>query len=202
MLAVNASAHSQPTARDRLNEAAIELFATRGFQAIGLRDLAGHMGMQAGSLYHHIDNKQGLLFELIESALSDLLVLTKRRMKGARTPCERLRRFVQAFVAFNLREKHRLVLVTREFVNLNDEHKQQADALKQAYRRLLSDIIADEYAVTDTRDGEVCLITHAVIGLLYGHLQWYEGQATERQLMEVLENCALCIIASGKQTTR
>ena len=202
MLAVNASAHSQPTARDRLNEAAIELFATRGFQAIGLRDLAGHMGLQAGSLYHHIDNKQGLLFELIESALSDLLVLTKRRMKGARTPCERLRRFVQAFVAFNLREQHRLILVTREFVNLNDEHKQQADALKQAYRKLLSDIIADEYALTDTRDGEVRLITQAVIGLLYGHLQWYEGQTTERQRMEVLENCVLCIIASGKQTTR
>lgn len=202
MLAVNASAHSQPSARDRLNDAAIELFATRGFQAIGLRDLAGHMGLQAGSLYHHIENKQGLLFELIESALADLLTMTKRRMKGARTPCERLRRFVQAFVTFNLRENYRLVLVTREFVNLNDEHRQQADSLKKAYRTLLSEIIADEYGLKDTLDEEVRLITHAVIGMLYGQLQWNELQTTERQLTKVLESCVMGMIASGKMKAR
>lgn len=75
-----------------------------------------------------------LLFELIESALLDLLVATKRQMKGARTPSERLRHFVQAFVAFNLREKHRLVLVNREFVNLDEEHRHQANQLKKVTR--------------------------------------------------------------------
>lgn len=98
MFAVDASADSPFTARDRLVRVALELFATRGFQAIGLRDLAAHVGLRAGSLYHHIENKQCLLFELIESALSDLLAMTKRRMKGAKTPAERVRRFVQAFV--------------------------------------------------------------------------------------------------------
>ncbi|MCS5516724.1 TetR/AcrR family transcriptional regulator [Pseudomonas qingdaonensis] len=72
--------------RDRLLDAATELFATRGYQAIGLRDLASHLGLRAGSLYHHIENKQCLLFELIESTLADLVFDTKRCMKGARTP--------------------------------------------------------------------------------------------------------------------
>jgi AcrR family transcriptional regulator len=198
MLAAVASSSPTPSARDRLLEAAIELFATRGYQAIGLRDLAGYLGLHAGSLYHHIENKQGLLFELIESALSDLLIDTKRRMKGARTPSERLRRFVQAFVAFNLNAKHRLVLVTREFVNLNEEHQHQANQLKSAHASLLSAIIATVYGEKDRFDDQNGLITNAVIGKLYGQSQWNNVEVTEQRLAEALTNFAMCIIASGR----
>lgn len=187
-----------PSARDRLLDAALELFATHGFQAIGLRDLAGHVGLQAGSLYHHIENKQCLLFELIESALSDLLADTQRRLKGAGTTCERVRRFVQAFVVFSLKEKHGLTLITREFVNLNDENKQQAQALKAAYCSLLTPIIAEEYQNNSEREKEIGLITHAVIGMLYGQSQWSDVEVSEQQLTEVLTQCVLCIISSGK----
>lgn len=152
-------------------------------------DLASHMGLHAGTLYHHIENKQCLLFELIESALSVLLVVTKRRMKGARTPSERIRRFVQAFVAFNLREKHRLVLVNREFVNLDEEHKYQPNQLKKGYSSLLSAIIAEEYGHTGKIDDEVCLFTNAVIGMLYGQSQWDNVEITEQRLSEVLTSC-------------
>ena len=50
----SASANPVHSARDRLLDAALELFATHGYQAIGLRDLASYLGLQAGSLYHHI----------------------------------------------------------------------------------------------------------------------------------------------------
>ncbi|MFJ1337018.1 TetR/AcrR family transcriptional regulator [Pseudomonas caricapapayae] len=197
MLAAIASANPPLSARDRLLDAATELFATRGFQAIGLRDLAGYVGLHAGSLYHHIENKQCLLFELIESALSDLLADTKRRMKGASTPSERIRRFVQAFVSFSLNDKHRLVLVSREFVNLSEEHRLQAQRLKAAYWALLKAIVADEYQVKAKFEDEISLTTHAVIGMLYGQSQWDDMKANEHHLAEVLTRCALGMIASG-----
>ncbi|NBA96006.1 TetR/AcrR family transcriptional regulator [Pseudomonas sp. R5(2019)] len=194
------SANPAPSTRDRLLEVALELFATRGFHAISLRDLASYLGLHAGSLYHHVESKQCLLFELIESALSDLLFNTKHRMKGARTPSERVRRFVQAFVAFSLSEKHRLVLVAREFVNLNEEHQHQANQLKNAYATLLSTSISDEYREEGKLDDEVHLITSAVIGMLYGQSQWVCLEVTEQQLTEALTHFVVCIIASGKTT--
>ena len=198
MPAANACALSPPTPRDRLVHAAVELFATRGFQAIGLRDLAGHLGLQAGSLYHHIENKQCLLFELIESALSDLLLTTRRRLKGARTPAERVRRFVQAFVNFTLHEHDRLILVTREFVNLNEEQQRHADQSKRAHSKLLSDIIAEQYRVKGKPDAETCLITHAVMGMLYGQLQWSEVQITQQHLTDLFTGCVMRMIASSQ----
>ena len=201
MLAAAVSASTPFSARDRLLDASIELFATRGFQAIGLRDLARYVGLHAGSLYHHIENKQSLLYELIEAALADLLADTKRRMKGASTTSERVRRFVQAFVSFNLNEQYRLILVTREFVNLSEDHKQQANRLRSDYYALLSATIATEYQQRGKPDGEITLITNAVIGMLYGQSQWNDSQVGEQQLTEVLTRCAMSIIASSSNTT-
>src|SRR6195952_405810 len=112
-----ALANPKPSARDRVLSGAIELFATRGFQAVGLRDLASCLGLHAGSLYHHIENKQSLLFELIESALSNLILDTTRRLRGARNAREHLPLFIKTFVAFNVNERHKSVLITREFAN-------------------------------------------------------------------------------------
>ncbi|AWY39616.1 TetR family transcriptional regulator [Pseudomonas putida] len=202
MLAIHASTHSPLSARDRLVHAAVELFATRGFQAIGLRDLAGHVGLQAGSLYHHIENKQCLLFELIESALSDLLIITRRRMKGARTPAERVRRFVHAFVSFTLNDRHRLILVTREFVNLDEVHQQHADKLKRAHHALLNEIIAEQREPKSQPNAETGLITHAVMGMLYGQLHWNELEMSEQHLTELLTGCVMRMIASSKEDVR
>lgn len=195
-----AAATARP--RDRLLDTAVELFAARGFQAIGMRDLAGHLGVAVASLYHHIESKHYLLFELIESALSDLLSDTRRRLKGARTPAERLRRFVQAFVAFSLSEKSRLVLIVREFVYLSDDHKRQAERLKIAYSSLLGTIIAEEYAQGNSHvqdiDNDLHLTAQAVIGMLYGQAQWNDLELPEAHLSKTLTRFALCIIASGK----
>ncbi|MHC8318684.1 TetR/AcrR family transcriptional regulator [Pseudomonas sp. LB3P31] len=187
------------SARDRLLDAALELFATRGFQAIGLRDLASHVGLHAGSLYHHIENKQCLLFELMESALSDLLSDTVSRMKGARSPGKRLHLFIQAFSAFNLNEKYRLALVTREFANLDEEQQLRITQLQNKYSSLLSTIIADHDRSACGPAAGAFTASSAIILILFGQSHWYAPQITEPQLAETLMNIATCIISNNKK---
>ena len=189
-----ASKQTPHSARDRLLDVALELFSTHGYQAIGLRDLASELGLHAGSLYSHIENKQSLLFELIESALSDLLAGTKQRMRGARTRQDRLHRFIDAFVAFNLAHKHRLLLVAREFVHLSDDQKLEVDQLKNNYALLLRAIISAEC------DESSDLITEAVIGMLYGQFLWRNLSLSEQRLAETLTRFVTGIIASGKKS--
>ncbi|MGW8466683.1 TetR/AcrR family transcriptional regulator [Pseudomonas sp. CLCA07] len=183
-----ASANPIHSARDRILDAALELFATRGFQAVGLRDLASYLGLHAGSLYHHIDNKQALLFELIESGLLDLLQETKRRMKNARSPCERLNLFIQVFVKFNFNEKHKLALITSEFTNLNEEQQTRIIQLKDRYSALLSTVIVYERDEKETFNGDICPLTNTAVIILFGQSQWYSSETTELQLTATLTN--------------
>jgi len=180
-----------PQARDRLLEAASTLFASRGYQAIGLRDLASHLGLHAGSLYHHIESKQGLLFELIESSLADLLYETRQCLKGARSTSERLQCFVQAFVAYSQANPDKLTLLTREAVNLSEEQVLQVEQLKAEYSGLLSDIVAAECGLPAARARS---IAHAVLGLLCGQAQWGAVMMAREQLVMFVQG----IVGTGK----
>ena len=202
MLAAIPPKHPAPSARDRLLDVAQEPFATRGYQTIGLRDLAGQLGLQAGSLYNHIENKQSLLFELIEGAVSDLLAGTRRSMRGARTHRERLRRFVHAFVLFNRTEKHRLILVTREFVNLSDEQQQEINQLQRNYSTLLETIVCAECGEAGRIGDRTSLMTEAVIGMLYGQSLWNSIDVPEQKLTDALTHFALGIMGCSTDPAR
>lgn len=195
-----ASAHSLPNGRDRLLSAAAQLFATRGFQATALRDLAQHLGLHAGSLYNHIENKQALLFELIESALYDVVFRTAHRMARAKNASERLHGFIQTFVDFHVDQPHKLALITREFVNLNAEQRDQVSQLQDRYVALLSAIISETHGEQCPVDGHRCATAEAIVVVLFGQAHWYSGQTHPSQLAEALSNIALRLIAPGNIT--
>jgi TetR/AcrR family transcriptional regulator, cholesterol catabolism regulator len=50
--------------REELTRTAARLFAERGYHATSLADLAEALGIQKASLYHHIDSKEDLLWEV------------------------------------------------------------------------------------------------------------------------------------------
>jgi AcrR family transcriptional regulator len=50
--------------REELTRIAARLFAERGYQGTSLADLADALGVQKPSLYHHIDSKEDLLWEV------------------------------------------------------------------------------------------------------------------------------------------
>lgn len=52
--------------RRRLLDAAGALFATRGYAAAGMRDLAAAAGVSTGTLYHYFPDKKALFTRLVE----------------------------------------------------------------------------------------------------------------------------------------
>src|SRR5215471_15011721 len=51
------------TRRAELTRTAARLFAEKGYHGTSIGDLAESMGVQKGSLYHHIDSKADLLWD-------------------------------------------------------------------------------------------------------------------------------------------
>lgn len=54
--------------REQIYDAASRLFSERGYHATSMRDLAGELGMQGGSLYAHISGKEELLVDIVSRA--------------------------------------------------------------------------------------------------------------------------------------
>jgi len=61
------NAATEASTRDRILDAALGLFATRGYAGASMRQIAAAVGMRASSLYNHFDGKAAILAALIEA---------------------------------------------------------------------------------------------------------------------------------------
>lgn len=64
-----AVAHHE-SGRDRITDAAAELFLHRGYAQTTLRDIAAAAGIKAGSIYYHFDSKEALLLDILQRGIS------------------------------------------------------------------------------------------------------------------------------------
>ena len=72
------SSPSDLTARARIRDAAIELFADRGIEGATIRDIAQKAGVSSGLLRHHFGSKEGLRDACDEYVLGELIGLGTR----------------------------------------------------------------------------------------------------------------------------
>src|SRR6188768_3159766 len=73
---------SDLTARARIRDAAITLFAERGIGPATIRDIAQAAGVSSGLLRHHFGSKEGLRDACDEHALARLAAIREQLLRG------------------------------------------------------------------------------------------------------------------------
>lgn len=61
-----------PSTKDRILDAAIDLFAQNGFNGTSVRDIAKNVGIKEGSVYNHFKGKDGILAEILEGYTTNM----------------------------------------------------------------------------------------------------------------------------------
>jgi AcrR family transcriptional regulator len=99
-------ANGKPT-RDRILDAASELFALKGFDATPVDEIAKRAGLTVGALYRHFNAKGDLLFDVVRHALTSLPIA--RHMRGDSGRAELLPEMVALYMHPSSRRLRRLV---------------------------------------------------------------------------------------------
>ena len=60
--------------KQKILDASLSLFATKGFRETTVRDIASAVGLQQGALYNHFENKDAILTALLDLLLSSAIV--------------------------------------------------------------------------------------------------------------------------------
>jgi AcrR family transcriptional regulator len=168
---------------------ALELFALKGFGQVSMRELAAHLGLTAGSLYHHFPSKQHLLFDLIEELHEELLAtLTPgpKRLRSAESPlCVLIR------AHWNLHRERPLQfrLAERDLCCLSDTQQQQILNLREQYERQLLQLIAPN---TSLGGAQLKAAGHAIANLINNLPGWLEDcQLPDAQRLDLVENLVI-----------
>ncbi|WP_097302759.1 TetR/AcrR family transcriptional regulator [Pseudomonas chlororaphis] len=165
--------------RDR----ALELFASKGFGQVGMRELASHLGLTPGSLYHHYPSKQHLLLDLIEEFYDELLGTLGRIERRRKAPDDRLRTLIRAHLKLHRELPRHFRLVERDSGCLNPDQQQRVRQLREQYERRLLMLLGPLPRLGDA----VLLATgHAIANLLNSAPGWLAEQPLAEHERETL----------------
>ena len=128
--------------REELTRAAARLFADRGYHGTSLADLAEALGIQKASLYHHIDSKEDLLWEVAwEGAEAFHAGLDGVPADAPAT--ERIRRALRAHLAVVGGQVDVATVFVREWRHLEGERRERFVAERRRYEERIRDLFRD-----------------------------------------------------------
>lgn len=159
--------------RKLLRDAAITLFARHGYQNVSLRMLAQHIGIQAGSIYNHISNKQDFLFLLLRSIMEELEEETLAALDGANTAGERLDAFIRAHVEFHAGRKEEVFIGNMELRNLEQPHLDEILEKRRRYEERFVTLVRAAVEEAGAELGDARVVARALMGMLNGVANWY-----------------------------
>src|SRR5437868_7579584 len=96
-----------------IRKAAIELIAKHGFEAMTLRDLAQHVGLQPGSIYRYIATKDQLLIDIMVEHMEALLAAW-RKWDVQADPRQRLESFVEFHIRYHFERQKEVLIANLE----------------------------------------------------------------------------------------
>lgn len=156
-----------------IRDHALRLIARHGYAAVSMRKLADAVGVQVGTLYGHIPDKQALLMDLMRSHMETLL--DAWHDDAGATPVRRLERFVRFHIAYSLDQSDGVFLSYMELRNLEPDNFHEIGALRRRYEDSLERILKDGVACGTMQVADTRLTTMALIAMLTGVTNWYRA---------------------------
>jgi AcrR family transcriptional regulator len=134
------SARRQAT-RDRVLEAASEVFAERGFHGATVEDICDRAGFTRGAFYSNFSSKDDLVLELSQRHSEALVDRIRRASKVKRASADEVLQDVFAALADDSRSKERWLVLTTEFTlhAIRDASARRAWAAQQ--RRVRDELV-------------------------------------------------------------
>jgi AcrR family transcriptional regulator len=141
-IAAAAPVRRQDNRRQQLLDAAAGRFREFGYAATSMRDIAGDVGMHAGSMYYHFPSKEELLVAVHEEGIRRISAAVTAAIAKVRDPWQRLEAFAAAHLAALLDGGDYTQVVIRELPHEADPARPGLVVLRDRYEAEIAALIA------------------------------------------------------------
>jgi len=170
----------EPDARGRLEQAAVELFAERGFEQATVADIAARAGLTERTFFRHYADKREVLFSGA-SVLQDRLVSTLATAPSALSPLAAVGVALEA-AAELLQQRHDFAGIRHAVIASHPELRSR-ELMKLA---LLSTALADTLRARGVAEPAASLTAEAGIGVFKVAFERWIGDSSGPPLGEVI----------------
>lgn len=169
---------SRSDTRERLLEAAIELFGSRGFEATSMRDIASEVGIKAPAVYNHYRSKEELLAEAIKQALGAFNEAFVTADIPSASPIERLENAITIHITYQINhsriaQANDRLLVSGVLNHLDPSVRHHVKGMMRQHLDRLTNIVESIRSPATTSHQEARLTALAIITMCDNVLNWY-----------------------------
>ena len=185
-------------------DAAILLFATRGYEATTMQDVAAKVGMTAPALYYYFDSKQRLLFDVIELNMERFAGNVDAMLASAPgSPTEELRTFVRTHLEFQLERVDRARIYNAMFLGtgallgaLSPRQRAEIKNLQTRVRDRLKAILERGMAGKEFRVRDVMVTSMGILAMGEFAAAWFEpgGRLAVSEVAEQYADLAIRMV--------
>src|SRR5579871_1295814 len=178
---------------ERIREVALRLFAQKGFEATGTREIASEAGLTVAGLYYYVGTKEELLLGIVLDMSTRLL--RSALSIGARddSPEQKLGLLMLLHLWFHGQYALASKVINTEYRSLTGEAREQAQLIRDRYEAEFRNVIAEgmEQGIFEAQDAKLAAI--ALIEMGRGISHWYkpDGALSLTQLSYIHVDWAL-----------
>lgn len=169
---------------ERIRQSALRLFAKRGYEATGIRDVARDSGLSLSTLYHYVDSKEDLLLEIANKSMHDLRAAAEEALASATTPAERLAALVRAHVVVHGRQRLEALVSDTELRSLSEPERKGAVKLRDSYEAIWQAVLEEGIAAGEFVAEDPHLVRLGLLQMCTGVAYWY-SPAGDRSLEHI-----------------
>jgi AcrR family transcriptional regulator len=184
-----------------VREAAIRVFSEKGYSSASLQDIADEVGLLKGSLYHYIESKDAVLFEILENSHEQALDIMRQTDALNLDPTERLRTYVCLLTNWYLSNRERASIYFTEWRYLTGDYRETVQQQRREFLGYVRQILAEAQRRSLTRaDLNVNIASLFVLSAVNSVPLWYRpsGPITSSEIAdEVAELACATVFGSG-----
>jgi AcrR family transcriptional regulator len=179
-----------------VRDAALTLFAERGYRGTGIRDIAEALNIGTTSVYSHIASKQELLRDIVLETCDELLQVQADAIASTDDVAEQLRRAAEAHVRQVARRRREALVTTEDFANVEEPWLAEVLAKRHQYQANIQDLIEKGRAAERFAIDEPKLASFAIIEMCESVARWFRdsGPLSESRVAYAYGNFAVRVV--------
>lgn len=153
------------TLPERIVQAAVKLFASKGFHGTSMRALAEKAGVSIGAIYHHFASKDDVFLAILRAEYERRRIALEELKASGVPPREMVRRLTQLHFRLLEEERDSVRLLSQMLPRERPRLKWQLDALEEEFAGHVAGLLEEGMAAGEVRRCHAWTAAHALLGM-------------------------------------
>jgi TetR/AcrR family transcriptional regulator, cholesterol catabolism regulator len=173
------------TKKEVIIEKASKLFREKGFGAASMRDLAEHVGVEAASLYNHIQSKAEILQAICFRVANEFMTNLEAVEASHQTTLKKMESIIRVHIRMMLDQYEFVYIADHEWRHLSEPYLSNFLNQRRSYRKRLGDLIEEGISRGEMKPIEPYTAVLVILSAISGIDSWQRSRkSTSAEALE------------------